>query len=169
MVRQVDWSGPRTVAEFGPGTGAITRYILEKVEDQHDFFAVEINEGMVAAMAKRFPAVEVHHESATDIKAICQQRGTPRLDAVISGLPWTVFSDQLQEDIIQAMLTVLEPDGVFITFAYWHGLMLKGARRFRRLLESSFDEVTASGIVWGSFPPAMFYTCTPGPNQVDQA
>lgn len=161
MVRQVDWSESLTVAEFGPGTGAITRSILEKVEDQHDFFAVEVNEGMVAAMARRYPDVEVHHDSATNIAAICEKRGTPELDAVISGLPWTVFSDELQRDIIEAMLTVLKPGAVFVTFAYWHGLKLKGARRFRRLLESSFTEVTPSGIVWGSFPPAMFYTCRP--------
>jgi phosphatidylethanolamine/phosphatidyl-N-methylethanolamine N-methyltransferase len=81
------------------------------------------------------------------------------VDAVISGLPWTVFSDSLQEELLASMLEVMRPGSIFITFAYLQGLRLKGARRFRQLLEESFATVTVSKPIWRNFPPAIFYSC----------
>jgi phospholipid N-methyltransferase len=57
------------------------------------------------------------------------------------------------------MLAVMRPGGVFITFAYLHGLRLKGARRFRMLLENSFSGVAVSRPVWWNIPPAIIYSC----------
>jgi len=159
MVNEIDWDRARTIVEYGPGTGAVTKYILPRVSDQHDFFAVEINEEMVEMLADLFPRLKVYHESATQIRTICEQHGVDGVDAVISGLPWTVFSESLQEDLLESMLEVMRPGSVFITFAYLQGLRLRGARRFRQLLEDSFAEVTVSKPIWRNFPPAIFYSC----------
>ena len=159
MVNEIDWDQPGTIVEYGPGTGAVTKYILPRVTDQHDFFAVEINEDMVSMLAGLFPQLTVYHESATEIAAICEQHGTEHVDAVISGLPWTVFSESLQQELLASMLKVMRPGAVFVTFAYLQGLRLKGARRFRQLLEESFSKVTVSKPIWRNFPPAIYYSC----------
>jgi phospholipid N-methyltransferase len=159
MVNEIDWDQAGTIVEYGPGTGAVTKYILERVTDQHDFFAVEINKEMVATLAGQFPQLKVYHESATQITAICKQHGTERVDAVISGLPWTVFSESLQQELLASMKEVMRPGAVFVTFAYLQGLRLKGARRFRQLLEDSFSSVTVSKPIWRNFPPAIYYSC----------
>lgn len=167
MVNEIDWSRAGTIVEYGPGTGAVTKYILERVSDDHDFFAVEINEEMVAMLADLFPQLQVYHESATRIRSICDQHGVDGVDGVISGLPWTVFSESLQQELLESMLEVMRPGGVFITFAYLQGLRLKGARRFRSLLKESFAEVVISKPVWRNFPPAIFYTCRKEKSQAD--
>jgi len=159
MVNEIDWDQAGTIVEYGPGTGAMTKHILPCVTDQHDFFAVEINEEMVAMLADLFPQLKVYHESATQIATICEQHGTEHVDAVISGLPWTVFSESLQQELLASMLKVMRPGAVFVTFAYLQGLRLKGARRFRQLLEESFSKVTVSKPVWRNFPPAIYYSC----------
>jgi phosphatidylethanolamine/phosphatidyl-N-methylethanolamine N-methyltransferase len=159
MVNEIDWDQAGTIVEYGPGTGAVTKYILERVTDQHDFFAVEINEEMVATLAGQFPQLKVYHESATRIVTICEQHGTESVDAVISGLPWTVFSESLQTELLASMKEVMRPGAVFVTFAYLQGLRLKGARRFRQLLEESFSSVTVSKPIWRNFPPAIYYSC----------
>ncbi|MFP6750301.1 MAG: methyltransferase domain-containing protein [Pirellulaceae bacterium] len=159
MVNQVDWERAGTIVEYGPGTGAVTKHILGRVDDQHDFFAVEINDEMVATLAERFPALQVYHDSATHIEAICQTHGVDGIDAVISGLPWTVFPVALQQELVDSMLGMMRPDGVFITYAYLHALRLKGARRFRTLLEDSFASVSVSRPVWLNLPPAIVYSC----------
>jgi phospholipid N-methyltransferase len=159
MVDEIDWLRARVIVEYGPGTGAITKHILKRVSDQHDFFVVEINDEMIAMLADRFPDLKVYHDSATHIEAICQQHDVDGIDVVVSGLPWTVFDEQLQKELVESMLSVLRPGAVFVTFAYLQGLRLKGARRFRQLLEDSFDEVRVSKPVWRNLPPAVFYTC----------
>lgn len=159
MVNEIDWDQAGTIVEYGPGTGAVTKYILPRVTDQHDFFAVEINEEMVSMLADLFPQLTVYHESATEIAAICERHGTEHVDAVISGLPWTVFSESLQQELLASMLKVMRPGGVFVTFAYLQGLRLKGARRFRQLLKESFSTVTISKPIWRNFPPAIYYSC----------
>jgi phospholipid N-methyltransferase len=159
MVKEIDWERAGTIVEYGPGTGAVTKHILAQLTDQHDFFAVEINDEMVAMLADRFPGLQVYHDSATQIAAMCQQHGVDCIDAVISGLPWTIFSEALQQELIESMLAVMRPGGVFITFAYLHGLRLKGARRFRTLLENSFSGVAVSRPVWWNIPPAIIYSC----------
>ena len=159
MVDEIDWDRVSTIVEYGPGTGAMTKYILQRVSDQHDFFAVEINEEMVEMLVGLFPRLQVYHNSATQIQAICEQHGVDGVDAVISGLPWTVFSEPLQRELLESMLEVMRPGSVFVTFAYLQGLRLKGARRFRRLLKDAFVEVTVSKPIWRNFPPAIFYSC----------
>ena len=159
MIHQVDWERARTVVEYGPGTGAITKHVLARVDDRHDFFAVEINEGLVATLSERFPDLQVYHDSATHIEAICETHGVEGIDAVISGLPWTVFPITLQQELVDSMIGMLQPTGVFVTFAYLHALRLKGARRFRAQLEDSFASVSVSRPVWLNLPPAIVYTC----------
>ena len=159
MVNEIDWQQARTIVEYGPGTGAITQHILHQIRDEHNFFAVEINADLVTMLAHRFPQLRVYHDSATHIATICEQHGVEGLDAVISGLPWTVFGEQLQQDLLESMQSVLRPGAVFVTFAYLSGLPFPGARRFLRKLKDSFSSVTISKPVWKNFPPAIVYTC----------
>ena len=54
---------------------------------------------------------------------------------------------------------MIGPDGVFTTFAYRHGMALAAARRFRRALHETFDEVLLTPTVWRNMPPAFVYVC----------
>jgi phospholipid N-methyltransferase len=54
---------------------------------------------------------------------------------------------------------VIGTTGAFTTFAYLHGMSLAAARRFRRTLRETFDEVLVSATVWRNVPPAFVYVC----------
>ena len=81
-------------------------------------------------------------------------------DCIVSGLPFTAFSGQLQDDLLAALDDVLAPGGRFVTFAYVGGLLFPGGRRFRRRLRAEFGDVTTTPIVWGNVPPAFVYRAT---------
>ena len=49
--------------------------------------------------------------------------------------------------------------GVFTTFAYAHVMNLPTQKRFRELLQESFDVVEVTPIVWRNVPPALAYQC----------
>lgn len=159
LVSSVDWAQTTTVLEYGPGTGAITEEILERMPPQTMFLAIEISSRFAAVLRTRFPGVRVCEGSVRMVKSLCAAHGVSQVDAIVSGLPWAAFSDEDQTAYLDATMQVLRPGGQFITFGYLQGLLLPAGRRFRRKLGRYFAEVRVSKPVWANLPPAFFYTC----------
>jgi phospholipid N-methyltransferase len=159
MADGVAWPQARAVVEWGPGTGVLTREIVRRASPGTRILAIEIQHQFATRLRQRFPQVTVCHDSVASTAAICQREGLEQVDAILSGLPWAVFPAADQAEYLAAARTVLRPGGQFVTFAYLQGLLLPAARRFRRLLEAHFDQVTLSPIVWANVPPALAYYC----------
>lgn len=159
MLRQIDWKTCSAVAEIGPGTGPFTQAILDQCGKSTRFFAVEINPQFVKHLKQRFPLADIVQADASDLKALCIERQISQIDALVSGLPWAAFSEDLQRKILTAILACLGPHGRFSTFAYLHGLPLPAGQRFRRLLNENFRSVEISPILWRNLPPAIVYHC----------
>lgn len=154
----VDWDRVAVVAEYGAGLGAITEEILKKI-DGRDFFAIELNEVYADRFSRMFPHVRLYRDSVANVESICETHGVDRIDCVISSLPWAIFSQESQDELLDAMLRVMSPNGQFVTFAYLHGLVLPTGRRFRRKLAARFRIVERSRVVWRNTPPAIVYHC----------
>jgi len=159
IVDGFDWKTIQYVVEYGPGTGAATPMIMQAVKPDAKFFAVERNPEFCEILRRKFPDLDLAEDSASNIQTLCQQRGIPHLDAVVSGLPWASFPETLQVEILDAMMQVLRPGGQFATFAYWQGLLLPAAKRFRKQLDKYFSKVEMSPTVWRNLPPAFVYRC----------
>ena len=159
MVNGHDLARARVVVEAGPGTGSLTEYFLELIPDRNRFVAIEHNPNFVEHLRRRFPGVRIVHGGAENTPQILDQLGLPPADVVFSGLPWASFSSEFQSDLLASLHDALAPGGYFATFAYKPLSYLPRARRFRRLLEDTFDAVDASPIVWGNVPPAFAYQC----------
>ncbi len=159
MVDWIDWSSVKSVVEFGPGTGVFTEKILTKLHPDAKFFAVEQDEHLADITRERCPDATVHTDCVSNIATLCEKEGIEKVDAVISGLPWAVFTHELQKELLEEMKSVLKPGGKFVTFAYLQGMLLPAAQRFRKLLKSEFSDVHQSKVVWGNVPPAFVYRC----------
>ena len=159
MVSRIGVERAALVVELGPGTGVITREIVRMLPKGGKLVAVELDEMLCLQMRRNFPAVEVLHDSASRLDAILAERNLPAADAIVSGLPWAVFPESLQREILDAVAGSLAPEGWFTTFAYLQGLMLPAGMRFRRLLNETFGEVLTSSVVWRNLPPAFVYRC----------
>jgi len=146
-----------TVVEFGPGTGVFTEVILRKIQPRTTFFAIEANESFAAATRKRFPGVEVFHDSAASVRALLESRGHASCDCIVSGLPFASFTAALQDEILAAIVDVLVPGGRFATFAHLAGIVSPRARRFRRRLLEQFSDVAVTHTIWRNLPPAYVY------------
>jgi phosphatidylethanolamine/phosphatidyl-N-methylethanolamine N-methyltransferase len=159
MLRRIDWNQSTAIAEIGPGTGPFTQAILDRCGKSTRFFAVEIDPQFVSHLKQRFPLADIAQADASELKALCMERQISQLDALVSGLPWAVFPEDLQRKILDAILDSLVPNGRFSTFAYLHGLPLPAGQRFRRLLKKNFRSVETSPILWRNLPPAIVYHC----------
>ncbi|WP_211247586.1 class I SAM-dependent methyltransferase [Cryptosporangium arvum] len=152
-------SGQPVVVELGPGTGAFTRVIQAALGGRGLHLALEVNEQFTRLLAARFPGVDVIPADARDLPEVLGGRGIDRADVVVSGLPWAAFGAQQQTGILDAITGALQPGGAFTTFAYVHARWSGPARRFRRLLDTRFEEVVVGRTVWANVPPALVYHC----------
>ncbi len=145
------------VIELGPGTGVFTEKIVEKTRVGSTFLAFEVNARFVAATRRRCPRCTVLQDSAVHARKHLDALGLQHCDSVVSGLPWASFSDNEQDDLLDAVFDALRPGGTFVAFAYVPGLLLQRGRDFRRKLHARFSDVEQSHVVWRNMPPAFVY------------
>ena len=149
----------QTIVELGPGTGAFTELLLDRISSRSRFLAIELNEPNARELKRRFPQLEVHHESAARLRTCLSSSHNARADCIVSGLAWGNMLPATQDPIMDAILTSLEPGGLFTTFAYVHATWFPTSLRFRRWLFRNFQRIETTPIVWGNLPPAFVYRC----------
>lgn len=160
MVEPIDFAKTKVLVEYGCGTGVFTKYILDKINrDKTLFFSFELNEEMICIARKNVPEICIYKDSAENLRKYLKQNDAKHADAIVSGLPWAIFPEELQDGILYETNMGLKKGGIFTTFAYIHGLMLPAGVRFRKKLCETFSEVKTSPIVWGNIPPALVYWC----------
>jgi phosphatidylethanolamine/phosphatidyl-N-methylethanolamine N-methyltransferase len=159
LLEQCNLRSARTVVELGPGTGAVTRFILDRIGRQTTFLALELDSKATQGLRSRFPGLTVYSDSAEHLQHYLGRHGRKKADCIVSGLPWASMTTDIQDRILDAVLRVLKAGGVFTTFAYLHAIWMPKARRFRERLEQRFGTVEVSRTVWRNVPPAYVYRC----------
>jgi phosphatidylethanolamine/phosphatidyl-N-methylethanolamine N-methyltransferase len=147
--------GRPVVIELGPGTGSFTDEIQRRLDGRGQHMAVESNEILATALQRRYNRVDVVNGDALHLQDFVGERGISHADVIVSGLPWSLFPDAVQDQLVDAVIDVMGPHSVFTTFAYRHAAALPAARRFRALLDDRFEEVVPSRTVWRNLPPAF--------------
>nr|WP_222131725.1 methyltransferase domain-containing protein [Pseudonocardia sp. C8] len=159
LARVAPGHGSPVVVELGPGTGAVTAEVSRRMAPEGRHLAVELDPGMARYVAERHPDVEVVNGDARKLGELLAERGIEHADAVISGLPWSLFDRDTQREILAQVVDVVGETGAFTTFAYSHTMPMASARRFKGLLQEVFDEVVTTRTVWRNVPPAFCYLC----------
>jgi phosphatidylethanolamine/phosphatidyl-N-methylethanolamine N-methyltransferase len=160
ILRRCPLRKAQTVVELGPGTGAITRFIHERIGPDTTFIALDLDPGHVERLRRRYPGVTVCHESAENLGAVLARHRCEPADCIVSGLPFGNMSRKTQDRIIGQVRTSLKPGGRFCGFGYLHASWYPTSRAFREMLAANFDQVHISRVVWRNLPPAFAYSCT---------
>lgn len=135
------------VAEFGPGTGALTAGILGRIP-AGDLTLFEMNPDFAAHLAAKLPGVRVHCAPAQEIGRL----GGRDFDAVVSGLPLLSMPETVREDIYAAAFEALRPGGFVVQFTYGPKPPLPPEQADRLGLA-----VAAGPRIWRNLPPARVY------------
>jgi phospholipid N-methyltransferase len=159
IVRNAGLASAEVVLEYGAGTGGLTDYILSELHPQAKFAAIEINPQLAAIFKDTHPGIRLFEDSVENARAICDSLQVAAVDCVVSGLPWAFFSKSTQISILDELMRVLKPGGVFTTFGYLQGFALPAAWNFASLLPNYFRVVSKSSVVWRNVPPAFVYRC----------
>jgi phospholipid N-methyltransferase len=154
----LDFTNLKKVVEFGPGSGAITKYLSDVLQQSEcKLHLVEMNPDFFEALKENFPEAHVHLGAASSILSY-EGIEAGSVDVVISSLPFTVIPwDETQQTILQTY-KVIKPGGTFRTYIYVNTILVKKNQRLLELLREVFGEVKI-WFEWRNMPPAFVIDC----------
>ena len=139
------------VVELGPGTGPVTRAILERGVRPQDLVLVERGASFVQKLCRDFPEVTIICGDAAGRHSVLE-RFEGRTDFVISGLPLVLFSTTDKRALLQRCFGLLHEDGAMYQLTYGGRCPVS-----RALLDELGLEATRVGITIFNLPPAFVY------------
>lgn len=149
MLGNLPWQKLDTIVELGAGTGVFSEYIACNKKKSCKVLLIEQDQGMREALQVRYPEFYVGAD-AEILPWLLYECNLTRVDCIISGLPFALFTQRLQHQIMRGVTASLKPDGIFRAFQY--------SLQMRETFKKSFSEVT---IIFESLniPPAFVYYC----------
>ena len=87
MASHVDPAEDLPVIELGPGTGVVTKALLERGVAPQRLIAIEFNPDFCRLLRERFPGVTVLQGDAYDLAGTLPKGRADRVSAIVSSLP----------------------------------------------------------------------------------
>lgn len=150
MLAPVDWSQCRLFVEYGPGVGTFTKPILDRMEADAQYIAIDTNPDFIGYLRRtvtdpRFIAVE---GSAADVDSIIAGHGHAVADYVLSGLPFTTLPPGIGDRIGEETCKVLRPGGAFLVYQF--------SPKVRDFIKPYFNRIDHA-VEWWNVPPAQLF------------
>lgn len=118
MASVIDTNSGLPVLELGPGTGVITKAILDRGVKPENLVSVEYSPAFVRHLRQKFPGVNVIEGDAFRIaETLAAYRGQ-KFDSVISGIPLLNFPMHMRVSLIESLLKLLPPGRPVVQFSY---------------------------------------------------
>jgi phospholipid N-methyltransferase len=139
----------RSVAELGPGTGAITQHLLAALPADGRLQAYEVFPQFVEHLRATIddPRFTLVADSAETIVAASPAAGGAGFDAIVCSIPFSLLTPAQTTAILRASALALRPGGTFVALQY-HPTYLAP------LLRKVFRTVERHVAPW-NIPPAL--------------
>jgi phospholipid N-methyltransferase len=158
MAKAVPHDATAIVVELGPGTGALTRHVLDALATGQRFLVVEIDPQFCDSLRARWPQLDCECGSAAALPAMLAARHWSSVDHVLSGLPFASLPAAISRAILAAIGSSVRPGGTFTTFQYVHAFATPPAAKFRQEMVARFGPMVSRTMVLKNVPPAYVLT-----------
>ena len=147
----------RVVVELGPGTGVMTRPLLERMPTDGKLIAIEINPSFAELLRREFedPRLSIYEGSAVDIELALAKQAAGKADLVVSGIPFSTLDAGVGRATLEAARRVLAPGGRFVAYQFRSHVARQAEPVFGRpQTHSGFWNIPPMKIyVWGAGAP----------------
>lgn len=162
----------RRILEVGPGTGAVTRAVIDALGPIDALDLVELNDRFVARLRERLATDATFQRVAARTRLFHQSveelPPEPKYDVIVSGLPLNNFSVELVDRLLAALTSRLAPGGSLSFFEYVWIRNLKAAvsgREERTRLSTIGRTINGllerhefhRDLIWSNVPPAWVH------------
>jgi phosphatidylethanolamine/phosphatidyl-N-methylethanolamine N-methyltransferase len=165
-------SSGQCILEAGPGTGAVTGSIIDRMRHDDELWMVELNPTFAAHLREAFrnrPSFRAVADRCHLVEgSVHELTHEGQFDLVVSGLPLNNFSSEEVRNILEAYSRLLKPTGILSFFQY---ILIRPAKmmvsdgRERHRLKGVGDAIEhvlgerefARELVWPNVPPASVH------------
>ncbi|OGC81669.1 MAG: hypothetical protein A2V81_05400 [Candidatus Abawacabacteria bacterium RBG_16_42_10] len=150
---QVDWSAVKNIVELGAGDGAVTKYIIDHLQQDQKLLVFELNPDLFEVMKQRIKEqknVVLINDTAEKLEEYMGKHQIDSLDVVFSEVPLVSLPKEIGQRIVDAVKASLKPGGLFLQIQYSLFSLKK--------LKNIFDDVKVKFTLW-NLPPAFLYIC----------
>lgn len=152
ILSKIDFAKDNVVVEYGPGTGAFTSVLLDKLSPGSLLILIDTNPEFIRLLKKvNDPRVRVFHDSAENVQKILKECGVAHADYVFSGIPFSFFNKDLKMRIINNTRAAIGKTGKFVVYQY--------SAHMKRYLKKSFRSVNTEFELF-HIPPMFVFEAT---------
>lgn len=109
-------AGP--ILELGPGTGVVTKALVDRGIDPQRLIALEFNPDFCGLLRRRFPAISIVEGDAYALKDTLAGAAPGSFASIISSLPLFTRPPEQRRMLLEQALDLLEPGAPYIQFSY---------------------------------------------------
>ena len=118
MASFVDPADPRPVVELGPGTGVVTKALLDRGVSPERLVSIEFNPDFCALLRKRFSRVNIIQGDAYTLGETLKGTVDGEISAVVSSLPLFTRPPEMRRALILEALGRMPAGRPLIQFSY---------------------------------------------------
>ena len=141
VAAKLDYSGPRVIAEYGPGEGCHTREIVRRMHPDSQLILFELDPELAQHLDEQFRAdrrVTVLNADCATLAAELARRGHAHCDYIVSGIPFSILEPAKKRDLLRCTFDSLAPHAASAFIIYQVTNELVGHCRHFSRVESQY-------------------------------
>ena len=151
LLAPIDFTSARCIIELGPGTGCVTRSILERMRADCFLICFEVNSDFIGELeALQDSRLRVVNSCASSIRTILDDLDIEEVDHIVSSLPLALIEDEIVKRILESVRSNLREGGRFLQFQY----SLSNYAELKPIFKKVKLDFT-----FRNMPPAFVYEC----------
>lgn len=118
ILENIDFKKASAIVEYGPSTGAITKYILRKASKNMKLLCLDLNKEFCKYIKENIkdPRLIVINDNASNVKKYLEKYSINNVDYIISGLPFSFMPNNTKKRILIESKNILDADGKLLIY-----------------------------------------------------
>lgn len=141
---------PQTIVEWGPGTGPLTRKMLDGMPKDGKLIVIELNKVLHDRLKDTVqdPRLTIVHGSALDTRGILNDHGVREgdVDHVVSSIPYSKLKTDMKMRLATETHALLQPHGSYVVL----NVRYDAWREMRKVFGNATDER-----IWENWLPPL--------------
>ena len=158
MLKGIEPDENNIILELGVGTGAITKFVEEKVPDEKSYLGVELDGTLVNSLNVRFPHLKILKGNACELDKIHEKSELGKVSYIICCLPFVSMPNDVGEKVLSEIEKFMSQGCLLRTFQYAHGYYMPSAIKLREFMRRRYGKSQKSPLIVKNVPPAYVLT-----------